>query len=81
MKLISLFVGLRSSFPMIISKIILNKNGYNFLRLKFLKHLFISEEELRNEIPTDSQTRQSEHSRDINEEEKLIGSSNMFLYK
>lgn len=30
------------------------------------------EEELRNEIPTDSQTRQSEHSRDINEEEKLI---------
>lgn len=79
--LISLFVGLRSSFPMIISKIILNKNRYNFLRLKFLKHLFISEEELRNEIPTDSQTRQSEHSRDINEEEKLIGSSNMFLYK
>ncbi|XP_052673480.1 uncharacterized protein LOC128155671 isoform X3 [Crassostrea angulata] len=33
------------------------------------------EEELRNEIPTDSQTRQSEHNRDINEEEKLIGST------
>lgn len=70
MKLISLFVGLRSSFPIIISNIVLS-----------FKHLFISEEELRNKIPTDSQTRQSEHStsRDINEEEKLIGSTNIFF--
>lgn len=30
MKLISLFVGLRSSFPMIISKIILNKKKIQF---------------------------------------------------
>lgn len=35
--------------------------------------------ELRNEIPRDGQTRQSEHSRDINEEEKLIDKPHTYV--
>lgn len=44
-----------------------------------MKRLLISDEERRNEIPKNSQTQQSEHRREINEKEKLIGCSDMFL--
>lgn len=44
-----------------------------------MKRLFITDEERSNAIPKNSETQQSELSRDINEEKKLIGSSNLCL--